>query len=410
MVGQEHILGEGRPLRRLLERDTVPNLILYGASGTGKTTLANIVARQSNVQIYRINATTSNLSDIKEVLAQSDGLLGCNGTLLYIDEVQYFNKRQQQALLEYIENGKVTLIASTTENPYFAIFNAILSRCTVFEFKQVSPEGVRKALLRGVSALQKEMGTTVSCEEGVLEYVSRHCGGDVRKALNALELCVLSGEVFPDRVEVTLESAKECTQKSSMRYDRDGDGHYDVLSALQKSIRGSDVDASLHYLARLIEAGDIQSACRRLLVVASEDVGMAYPNAVCTVKSCVDSALQLGLPEARIPLAQAVVTLATAPKSNSCEKAIDLALQDVRTLDCGDIPRHLQNCHLDGDEVAHKGQHYLYPHDYPNHYVEQQYLPDRLKGRVYYTYGDNRQERSAMEYWDRVKSDGGTGR
>jgi putative ATPase len=404
MVGQEHLIGKGRPLRRIIEGGNIPNLIFYGVSGTGKTTLANIIAKQSNMQIYHINATNSSLSDVKEVISQSDSLLGCNGTLLYIDEIQYFNKKQQQSLLEYIENGKITLIASTTENPYFAIFNAILSRCTVFEFKEISPNDIRKALTRGIEVLQKDMSTTISYTDDTLEHISKNCGGDVRKALNSLEMCVLSGEIFPDRIEITLENAIELTQKSSMRYDRDGDNHYDMLSALQKSIRGSDVNASLHYLARLIEANDMQSICRRLLVIASEDVGLAYPNAICIVKACVDSAIQLGFPEARIPLSQAVVTLATAPKSNSCYTAIDLALQDVRTINCGDIPRNLQNCHLDSDEVKIKGQHYIYPHDYPNHYVEQQYLPDNIKDRVYYTFGDNRQEQSALEYWKKIKS------
>lgn len=404
MVGQEHLIGYNSPLRKIIKGGNIPNMIFYGVSGTGKTTLANIIAKQSNMQIYHINATTSGLSDIKEVISQSDTLLGCNGIMLYIDEIQYFNKKQQQSLLEYIENGKITLIASTTENPYFAIFNAILSRCTIFEFKPISYKDIQKALTRGVSILEQDMHTKISYSNDILEYISKSCGGDVRKSLNALEMCVLSGEVYPDRVEISLNSAKEFTQKSSMRYDKDGDSHYDILSAFQKSIRGSDVNAGLHYLARLIEANDISSICRRLLVIASEDVGLAYPNAISIVKSCVDSALQIGFPEARIPLAQAVILLATSPKSNSCKKAIDLALQDVKSMDCGDIPRHLQNCHADSDEVQIKGQHYLYPHDYPNHYVEQQYLPDNIKDKVYYTFGDNKQEQSAKLYWHKLKN------
>ncbi|MCD7800418.1 MAG: replication-associated recombination protein A [Ruminococcus sp.] len=402
MVGQEHLIGQNKPLRRIIEKGQIPNMIFYGVSGTGKTTLANIIAKKSSMQIYHINATTSSLSDIKEVISQSDTLLGCNGILLYIDEIQYFNKKQQQSLLEYIENGKITLIASTTENPYFAIFNAILSRCTVFEFKQITPKEVEKSLVRAIDFLEKDMCTKILYTSDVLEYISKNCGGDVRKSLNALEMCVLSGEIYPDRVEVTLDIAKEFTQKSSMRYDKDGDNHYDILSAFQKSIRGSDVNASLHYLARLIEAKDIQSICRRLLVTASEDVGLAYPLAICIVKSCVDSALQLGFPEARIPLAQAVILLATSPKSNACETAIDLALKDVQSQNCGDIPRNLQNCHLDSDEVQLKGQNYLYPHDYPNHYVEQQYMPDNLVGKVYYSFGNTKFERSAKTYWDNI--------
>lgn len=404
MVGQEHLIGEGKPLRKILELGNIPNMIFYGVSGTGKTTLANIIANQSNMQIHHINATNSSLSDIKEVISQTDNLFGCNGILLYIDEIQYFNKRQQQSLLEYIENGKITLIASTTENPYFAIFNAILSRCTVFEFKQISPKDIQKSLIRAIEFLQNDMNIKISYPNEVLEYISQNCGGDVRKSLNALEMCVLGGEIHQDRIEINLDIAKEFTQKSSMRYDKDGDNHYDILSAFQKSIRGSDVDASLHYLARLIEAKDIQSICRRLLVTASEDIGLAYPNAICIVKSCVDSALQLGFPEARIPLAQATILLATSPKSNSCESAIDLALQDVQSQNCGDIPRNLQNCHLDSDEVQFKGQNYLYPHDYPNHYVNQQYMPDNLFGKVYYKFGDNKHEQSAKAYWDKIKS------
>lgn len=403
MVGQQHLIGEGKPLRRILERDHIPNMIFYGIPGTGKTTLANIIAKQSNMQIYHINATTSSINDVKEVVSQSDTLFSFNGILLYVDEIQYFNKKQQQSLLEYIENGKVTLIASTTENPYFSIYNAILSRCTVFEFKQIGTEDVKKSLERAVKVIERDMNTKVSYTDSILEYISKNCGGDVRKSLNALEMCVLSGEVYSDRIEITLSSAKEFTQKSSMRYDRDGDNHYDTLSAFQKSIRGSDVDASLHYLARLIEAKDIQSICRRLLVTASEDIGLAYPNAICVVKSCVDSALQLGLPEARIPLSQATILLATAPKSNTAKTSIDLALQDVRTQNCGDIPRNLQNCHLDSFEVKVKGQRYLYPHDYPNHYVQQQYLPSNIDGRVYYTFGDNKQEQLAKAYWDKIK-------
>lgn len=404
MVGQEHLIGKDRPLRKIIESGNIPNMIFYGVSGTGKTTLANIIAKQSNMQIYHINATNSSLSDIKEVISQSDTILGYNGILLYIDEIQYFNKKQQQSLLEYIENGKITLIASTTENPYFSIFNAILSRCTVFEFKQINPKDVKKSLYRAISFLEHDMNVKISYNDEVLEYISKNCGGDIRKSLNAIEMCVLGGEVYPDRIEISLESAKEFTQKSNMRYDKNGDNHYDILSAFQKSIRGSDENASLHYLARLIYAKDLSSICRRLLVIASEDIGLAYPNAIVIVKSCVDSALQLGLPEARIPLAQATILLATAPKSNSCYTAIDLALKDVENQSCGDIPRNLQNCHLDSEEVKIKGQHYLYPHDYPNHYVEQQYLPDNLKGKVYYTFGDNKQEQSAKAYWDKIKN------
>lgn len=403
MVGQEHLIGTGKPLRRVLEKGYIPNMIFYGPSGTGKTTLANIIAKSSNMEMYHINATTSGIGDIKEVIAQTDTIMGSNGILLYIDEIQYFNKRQQQSLLEYIENGKVTLIASTTENPYFAIFNAILSRCSIFEFKQTTPQDVQKAIVRAFDFLGREMNTQVCYSNEVVEYISNHCGGDVRKALNSVEMCVLSGEVYPDRLEVSLECAKQFTQKSSMRYDKDGNSHYDILSAFQKSIRGSDENASLHYLARLIEANDIQSICRRLLVIASEDVGLAYPNAISIVKSCVDSALQLGFPEARIPLAEAVILLCISPKSNSCIQAIDLALNDVKSVNCGDVPKHLKDCHYNGAEsLGVKG--YKYPHEYPNHYVRQQYLPDAIKDRVYYTFGDNKQEQLSLQYRNKIKS------
>lgn len=403
IVGQEHLIGKNKPLRKIIEKGTIPNMIFYGVSGTGKTTLANIIAKQSNMEIYHINATNSSLSNIKEVISQTDTILGSNGVLLYIDEIQYFNKKQQQSLLEYIENGKITLIASTTENPYFSIFNAILSRCTIFEFKSISSSNIQKALIRGIKVLENDMNISIIYTNDILEYISKHCGGDVRKALNSLEMCILSGEVSVGRLEITLDNAMEFTQKSSMRYDKDGDTHFDILSAFQKSIRGSDENASLHYLARLIVANDLQSICRRLLVIASEDIGLAYPNAISIVKSCVDTALQLGFPEARIPLAQATILLATAPKSNSCEKAIDLAIADVQSMNCGDIPRNLQNCHCDGDDAIIKGQHYLYPHDYPNHYVEQQYLPNNIKDKIYYQFGDNKQEQSALQYWSKIK-------
>jgi len=403
MVGQEHLIGEGKPLRRILEKGYIPNMIFYGVSGTGKTTLAKIIAKQSNMEMYHINATTSSLSDIKEVFSQTDGLMGCNGILLYIDEIQYFNKKQQQSLLEYIENGKVTLIASTTENPYFAIFNAILSRCSIFEFKQINSKDVQKSIIRAFNILQEDMHTNILYNDDVIEYISNNCGGDVRKAITSVEMCVLAGEVYPDRIEVSLDCAKEFTQKSSMRYDRDGDSHYDIVSAFQKSIRGSDENASLHYLARLIEANDIQSICRRLLVIASEDIGLAYPSAISIVKSCVDSALQLGFPEARIPLAQAVILLCVSPKSNSVINAIDLALNDVKNFDCGDVPQHLKDCHYKGTENLGRGG-YKYPHEYPNHYLEQQYLPNNIKDRVYYTFGDNRQEQSSLEYRKKIKN------
>lgn len=400
VVGQKHILSEGKPLRRIIESGKIPNMIFYGSSGIGKTTVANIIANSTDMNLYKLNGTNCSTSDIKDIIHSGGSFSFGKGTLLYLDEIQYLNKRQQQSLLEYIENGDITLIASTTENPYFYIYNAILSRSTVFEFKPVEKEDVIPALKRAFSIAQEEMKLQFDVEETVYEHIALGCGGDVRKAINTVELCMLAA----NNGKVDLELAKQLTQKSSMKYDRNGDQHYDILSAFQKSIRGSDENAALHYLARLIAADDLPSICRRLLVIAAEDVGLAFPNAITITKACVDSALQLGFPEARIPLAEAVILLATAPKSNSAEAAIDMALADIERGNTGDFPRHLQNKHYDGEGAAVKGQNYLYPHDYPNHYVEQQYLPDNIKDRVYYKYGDNKFEQGSYEYWKKIKN------
>ncbi len=402
VVGQAHLLGEGKPLRRIIETGKIPNMIFYGPSGVGKTTVARIIANSANMRLHKLNGTNASTADIKNITAELDTFLGSNGILLYLDEIQYLNKKQQQSLLEYIEDGSITLIASTTENPYFYVYNAILSRSTVFEFKQVEPVEMAKAVRRGFSALGKENGAEYDVSDEVVNYICHGVGGDVRKCLNTVELCALSAE----NGVVSLDTARELTQRSNMRYDRDGDQHYDLLSALQKSIRGSDENAALHYAARLIDAGDIISLSRRLLVIASEDVGLAYPQAIPIVKACVDSAVQLGLPEARIPLGDAVVLLATSPKSNSAYLAIDEALADVRNGANGDFPRHLQNKHYDGEGAEIKGQNYLYPHDFPNHYVKQQYLPDDIKDKVYYHFGDNKLENAAREYWAKIKGDG----
>lgn len=400
VVGQSHLIGKNKPLARVIESGTIPNMIFYGPSGVGKTTIARIIAEKANMRLHKLNGTSASTADIKSIVSEIDTFYGSNGILLYLDEIQYLNKKQQQSLLEYIEDGSITLIASTTENPYFYIYNAILSRSTVFEFRPVSPEELEKAVRRGFEEISKESGKAYDVSDEAVKYICHGCGGDVRKSLNTVELCALSA--VDGRVD--LELARELTQRSNMRYDRDGDQHYDLLSALQKSIRGSDPDAALHYAARLIAAGDIISISRRLLVIAAEDIGLAYPQAISIVKACVDSAMQLGLPEARIPLGDAVVLLATAPKSNSAYIAFDAALADVENGVTGEFPRNLQNVHCDGADAEVRGQHYLYPHDYPNHYVEQQYLPDSLKGKVYYSYGDNKLERAAKEYWDRIKS------
>ncbi|MBR2781802.1 MAG: replication-associated recombination protein A [Oscillospiraceae bacterium] len=402
VVGQEHILGKGAILRRIIESGNVPNLIFYGPSGTGKTTVANIIAKETNRTLYKLNATMASSSDIKDIVAQIDTILTPNGILLYLDEIQYFTKKQQRSLLEHIENGKITLIASTTENPYFYIYNAILSRSTVFEFKAVSPEAAAKAVMRAIQIRGERLALKVDMEQGVPEQIGYGCGGDVRKAMNAVELLFSASRVSGDTIRFTLQDAKDMAQKSAMRYDRDGDSHYDLLSALQKSIRGSDPDAAVHYLARLLEAGDLPSACRRLLVIAAEDIGLAYPMAITITKACVDSALQLGLPEARIPLGDAAVLLATSPKSNSGICAIDAALEDIRKGKSGEIPRQLQNMHYDGSGFERE-QGYLYPHSYPNHYVQQQYLPDELTGAKYYEFGENKVEQASRQYWEKIK-------
>lgn len=399
VVGQSHLIGKDRPLARIIESGKIPNMIFYGPAGVGKTTVARIIAQSANMRLHKLNGTSASTSDIKSVVSEIDTFLGNSGILLYLDEIQYLNKKQQQSLLEYIEDGSITLIASTTENPFFYVYSAILSRSTVFEFKPVEPKELAIAIKRGFRLIGEENRTEYIVEEEAIDYISRGCGGDVRKCLNTVELCALSSE----NGKVSLDLARELTQRSNMRYDRDGDQHYDLLSALQKSIRGSDENAAIHYAARLIAAGDIISLSRRLLVIASEDVGLAYPQAVPIVKACIDSAMQLGLPEARIPLAQAVILLATSPKSNSAYLAMDAALEDVNNGNVGDFPRHLQNKHYDGEGAAIKGQHYLYPHDFPNHYVEQQYLPDALKDRVYYEFGENKHEQAVKEYWKRIK-------
>ena len=403
VVGQRHILGENGLLRRIIDSGKIPNMVFYGPSGTGKTTVANIIAKQSGRTLRRLNATTASLADIREIMDEVGTLLAPNGVLLYLDEIQYFNKKQQQSLLEFIENGKITLVASTTENPYFTIFNAILSRSTVFEFKMLTGEDILPAVDRGVAILAKELGVKVICEDGVREHLSASCGGDVRKALNAVELLMTASRIVDDVLTITLDDARLVAQRSAMRYDRDGDDHFDIASALMKSLRGSDPDAALHYLARLLEAGDMITAIRRILCSASEDIGMAYPQAAAIVKACVDSALQLGLPEAKLPLAQAVILLATAPKSNSVVMAIDAAMADVRAGRTGDYPRHLQNVHADGTGFERE-QGYLYPHSFPGHWVAQQYLPDEIRDRVYYEYGPNKAEQAAKAYWEKIKN------
>ena len=402
VVGQKHILGRNGLLRRVIESGNVPNLIFYGPSGTGKTTVANIIAQRTNRPLHRLNATTASIADIKEIMGEIGTLLAPEGVLLYLDEIQYFNKKQQQSLLEFMEDGRITLIASTTENPFFAVFGAVLSRSTVFEFKQITAEDALPAVERGISIMEGRLGAKVECEDGVKEHLAWACGGDIRKAMNAIEVLLGSAKRQQGKILVTMEDAQTVAQRSAMRYDREGDAHYDIASALMKSMRGSDPDAALHYLARFLEAGDLITPIRRILCSASEDVGMAYPQAAMMVKALVDNALQLGLPEAQLPLAQAVILLATAPKSNSVYEGIAAARADVRAGKAGDIPRELQNVHADSAGLE-RDQGYRYPHSYPNHWVRQQYLPDELKNVQYYHYGDNKVERAAAQYWEAIK-------
>ncbi len=401
--GQHHLLDENMPLRNIIESGSIPNMVFYGPSGVGKTTLASIIAKKTQRTLRKLNGTTASTADIKNIVAELGGFSGMNGILLYLDEIQYFNKKQQQTLLEYIENGSITLIASTTENPYFYVYGAILSRSTVFEFKPVEADDVKKAVLRAVDHLKKEYDEDIIIEDGALKTISFACGGDVRKAINAVELSFVSTKPTNGKRVLTQETAEALTQKSAVRYDREGDEHYDLLSAFQKSMRGSDPDAAVHYLARILASNDLPSACRRLMVCACEDVGLANPQIIPIVKAAVDAAMMVGMPEARIPLADAVILVALSPKSNSAYMAYDRAIADIKTGKAYGFPRQLQNKHYDGEDAKQKGQHYLYPHDFPDHWVEQQYLPDNAKDSVYYEPGHNKNEQAYKAYWDKIK-------
>ena len=403
MVGQGHLIGKNMPLRRMIESGEITNLIFYGPSGTGKTTLAGIIAHLTDKALYRLNCTNASTSDIKEIVNSLDTLSAQGGVLLYLDEIQYFNKKQQQSLLEYIENGRITLVASTTENPYFYVYNAVLSRCNVFEFKPVSAEDIIPAVKRAFDHIAEQKNCKIDIDDNTLYAISCVAGGDVRKAINIAEAAALCAEYEGDPKVITKDTVSAITGKSAMIYDRDGDSHYDILSAFQKSLRGSDPNAAIHYLARLLEADDLAGACRRLMVCACEDVGLSFPQIIPIVKAAVDAAFQVGLPEARIPLADAVILVATAPKSNSGINAIDAAISDIRNGKSGDIPPHLKDAHYGGAAKLGRGLTYKYPHSYPDHYIPQQYLPDILKDKIYYEYGDNKIEQAAKSYWDKIK-------
>lgn len=404
VVGQRHLFGINKPLRRLIEKGHIPNLIFYGPPGVGKTTAAKIISDKTNRTLRKLNCTTASTSDIREILSEVGTFSAPNGILLYLDEIQYFNKKQQQTLLEFIENGDITLIASTTENPYFYVYNAILSRSTVFEFKQVNKDDIMLAVKSGISFLEKELNTKIIIDDDCIKMIAASSSGDVRNSLNTLEICVMSSiSSKSSDVEVTADMISSIIGNSALRYDRDSDEHYDTISAFQKSMRGSDPDAAIHYLARLIVAGDLVSICRRLLVCACEDVGLAYPQIIPIVKSCTDIAMQVGLPEARIPLADAVILVCNAPKSNSAYNAINEAIADIKKGNVGTIPRHLQNNHCDGEDNRNKGQFYKYPHDYPNHWVKQKYLPDEIVNKQYYKFGNNKTEQAFKSYSDNIK-------
>ena len=403
VAGQHHLLDRGKVLRRIVDSGKVPNLIFYGPSGVGKTTVANIIAANCGKKLYYLNATTASTADIKDIIKGMDDDQCDNGILLYLDEIQYFNKKQQQILLSYIENGELTLIASTTENPYFYVYPAILSRSTAFEFKSLTTMDIKEVLERALSVLATERGCEIQIDVSSKISIAQSAAGDVRKALNMLELAVLTASDDGDDLVIEPTSVEEILQSNGVRYDRDGDQHYDLISAYQKSMRGSDPDAALYYLGRLLAAGDLPSACRRLLVCANEDVGLAYPQIIPIVKSAVDTALMVGMPEARLPLANAVVLVATSPKSNSTHDAINAVMRDIEKGLIGDVPRHLQNKHYDGADAVVKGQNYKYPHDYPDHYVAQQYLPNVVSGKKYYSYGKNKFEQQSAEYWKKIK-------
>ena len=402
VVGQSHILGKNGLLTRVAASGLLPNMIFYGPSGTGKTTVASILARQTRRTLHRLNATTASTADIKEIVGSLGTLMAPGGVLLYLDEIQYFNKKQQQSLLEFIENGSITLVASTTENPYFYVYNAILSRSTVLEFKPIGNRDLKSLLRRTLRLLGEEIGVPIECPGETADYLCSAAAGDARRLIGAVEVLVAASDATNGGITITPADAEIAASRSAVRYDREGDAHYDILSAFQKSIRGSDANAAVHYLSRLLAGGDLASACRRLLVIAAEDVGLAFPSAIVVVKACVDAAFQLGLPEAQLPLAQAAILIATSPKSNSTG-AVGAAMADLQAGRGGDVPAHLKDSHYKGAESLGRGTDYKYPHNFPDNYIKQQYLPDDIKDAVYYNPGGNKMEQAAKKYWDGIK-------
>ena len=403
VVGQKHLLGEGEVLRRIIDKGDIPNLIFYGPSGVGKTTVANIIAKNSGKKLYYLNATIAGAADIKDVVKDIGKPECANGILLYLDEIQYFNKKQQQILLSYIENGDITLIAATTENPFFYVYPAILSRSTAFEFKSLTTNDIVQVIKRGISIVESEENKKIIVSEDAVRQMAMSAAGDVRKSLNNLNLVLTTADETETEIVISDASVEAVAGSAGVRYDRDGEQHYDIISAYQKSMRGSDADAALYYLGLLLAAGDLPSACRRLLICANEDVGLAYPMIIPIVKAAVDTAMMVGLPEARLPLANAVVLVAQSPKSNSTHDAINEVMRDIERNGAGAIPRHLQNKHCDGADSKKPGQRYKYPHSYPNHYVEQQYLPDSVVGKTYYKPGQNKTEQQFNTYWKSIK-------